>query len=382
MAPIWRADPRTELSAGVVSVYTAPKLDRSLPGGSPPDSGGPSLSRLSEQIGTGGAMIVVTGAAGFIGSNLVAALNETGRSDVVICDWLGSDGKWQNLRKRVFADVVPPEELHQWMAQRSDLEAVIHMGAISSTTASDADEVIQQNFRFSVRLLDMCTERGIPFVYASSAATYGGNEQDFTDSMSPDAIRALRPLNLYGWSKRQFDFVVADRLARGARMPPRWAGFRFFNVFGPNEYHKGDMKSVVAKVYPIAKEGGAVTLFKSHRSGIGDGDQRRDFVYVKDVVQVVLWALGPDGRSGIFNVGTGVARSFRELAEAVFRALGQEPNIAYVDMPETIRDKYQYYTQASLDNLRQAGFSGSFLSLESAVQDYVDSHLGAEDPYA
>lgn len=326
-------------------------------------------------------MIIVTGAAGFIGSNIVAALNDLGRTDIVICDRLRSQSKWQNLRKARFSDFVFPEELDAWLQNRSDVEAVIHMGAISSTTAVDGDEVIEKNFRFSLRLLDICADKAIPYLYASSAAVYGEGDMTFRDEISPDAIRGLRPLNLYGWSKWQFDCVVADRIARGEAMPPKCVGFRFFNVFGPNEYHKGDMQSVVAKIFPVVKKGDVVPLFKSHREGVADGDQRRDFVYVKDVVSVILWALKKESPSGIFNVGTGEARSFHNLAEAVFGALGQPVRIDYIDMPVSIRDRYQYFTQASLDHLRQAGYSAPFTPLDDAVSDYVRSYLDAADRF-
>lgn len=326
-------------------------------------------------------MIVVTGAAGFIGSNIVAALDEQRRADIAVCDHLDSGDKWRNLRRPVFANFVPPAELPGWLEGRSDVEAVIHMGAISATTASDGDVVMEANFRFSLRLLDLCTAAGIPFLYASSAAVYGNGEDGFDDDPSPDAIRRLRPLNLYGWSKRQFDYVVADRLARGLPLPPTCAGFRFFNVFGPNEYHKGDMQSVVAKIAgPIAR-GERITLFRSHRDGIADGDQRRDFVYVRDAVDAVLSFLRPGAASGIFNIGTGVARSFRELAEATFAAYGRPPAIDYVEMPESIRDKYQYFTEASLSRLRAAGYDAAFSRLEDSVADYVGSYLGRDDPY-
>jgi ADP-L-glycero-D-manno-heptose 6-epimerase len=326
-------------------------------------------------------MILVTGAAGFIGSNVVAGLNDSGRTDVVVCDRLRDGDKWLNLRKRSFQDLVRPEEIDRFLAQRPALSALIHMGAISSTTARDGDEVMERNFRFSLKLLDWCTANGVPFVYASSAATYGEGELGFIDDNDPAQIGRLRPLNLYGWSKRSFDFVVADRATRGEPMPPRWAGFRFFNVFGPNEYHKGEMQSVVAKIYPKVANGEPVALFKSHRAGIADGDQRRDFVYVRDVVSVLLWSAGAAGRNGIFNIGTGTARSFRELAEGVFRSLGKEPRIEYVDMPESIRDRYQYYTAASLDHLRAAGYTAPMTSLEDGVGDYVTSYLSAEDRY-
>lgn len=326
-------------------------------------------------------MIVITGAAGFIGSNIVASLNETGRSDLVVCDRLGSDGKWNNLRKAQFADYLFPEELLAWLNSNSNVEAVIHMGAISSTTATDGDQVIDQNFRFSLRLMDACTAAGVPFIYASSAAVYGEGHQGFSDDQSPAAIAELRPLNLYGWSKRQFDHVVATRAATGQAMPPQWVGLRFFNVFGPNEYAKGDMKSLIAKMFDPIRKGEQVSLFKSHREGIADGEQQRDFVYVKDVGAVVLWLLDNRHVSGIFNVGTGQARSFRALAEATFLAAGRTPDIRYVDMPDVLRDRYQYYTAATLDRLSRAGYRQPFWSLEEGIADYVTQYLAADDPY-
>ena len=325
-------------------------------------------------------MIVVTGGAGFIGSNLVAALNARG-ADVVVCDWLRQGDKWRNLQKAVFADFVFPAELEAWLKGRADVEAVFHMGAISATTATNGDETIEKNFRFSLRLLDICAAQKIPLLYASSAAVYGDGAQGFEDESSPEAILALKPLNLYGWSKRQFDFVVADRLARGLPTPLRCAGFRFFNVFGPNEYHKGDMQSVIAKIFPKVRDGLGVELFKSHREGIGDGDQRRDFIYVKDVVAAMLWFLDHGGPSGVYNLGSGVARSFRDVAEAVFDALGKPRKISYIDMPPAIRDGYQYFTQASLSHMRRIGYEAPFTSLEAAVGDYVNSYLAAADPY-
>ena len=318
-------------------------------------------------------MIVVTGATGFIGSNIVHALNAAGRSDIAICDHFGSGEKWRNVAGTTFRDFVPPAALVDWLRSRDDVEGIIHMGAISATTATDGDLVMKTNFNLSLALLDHCTDRQIPFVFASSAAVYGNGEQGFHDAADVDAIAALRPLNLYGWSKRQFDFVVADRLARGAAMPPSCIGLRFFNVFGPNEYHKGDMQSIVAKIAGPIAAGERISLFKSHRAGIADGDQRRDFVYVKDAVRATLGLL--DSRTtGFFNIGTGQARSFRELAEAVFASLGLPPSIDYVDMPEAIRANYQYFTQAPLDNLRKH-YRGSFMPLEEAVHDYVARYL-------
>lgn len=318
-------------------------------------------------------MIVVTGATGFIGSNLVHALNRRGRSDIVVSDTFGDGDKWKNLATALFQQFVFPRDLVGWLDGRDDIDAVIHMGAISATTAIDGDLVMDTNFSLSLALLDYCTERRIPFVYASSAAVYGAGEQGFVDALDVDAIAALRPLNLYGWSKRQFDYVVADRIARGAPIPPACIGLRFFNVFGPNEYHKGDMKSIVAKIAAPIARGERITLFKSHRDGIADGDQRRDFVYVVDAVEATL-ALLDRGVTGIFNIGTGQARSFRELAEAVFTSLNVPIAIDYVDMPESIRANYQYFTQASLDNLR-GYYDAPFRTLEDSVRDYVTTYL-------
>src|SRR3954463_5544069 len=324
-------------------------------------------------------MLLVTGGAGFIGSNVVAALNDAGR-DVAVCDVLGHDGKWRNLAKRRLADVVPPSELMEWLKGRRP-EAVIHLGAISETTATDGDVVIETNFRLSMRLLDWCTANATPLIYASSAATYGDGDQGFRDDQSTDALQKLRPMNLYGWSKHLFDMAAAERAARGAGLPPQWAGLKFFNVFGPNEYHKGTMMSVLARRFDDIKAGRPVQLFKSHRQGIADGDQRRDFIYVDDVVRVTTWLLATPSVSGIFNVGTGKARSFREMMLAAYAALGEAPNIQYLEMPEAIRGSYQYFTQADIGRLQGAGYNGGFTALEEAVDTYVKSYLDQPDPF-
>ena len=325
-------------------------------------------------------MLLVTGGAGFIGSNVVAALNDAGRSGVVVCDLLGHDGKWRNLAKRQLADIVPPPQLADWLKGRQ-LDAVIHLGAISETTATDGDLVIETNFRFSMRLLDWCTANAVPFIYASSAATYGDGAQGFKDDPSPAALKQLRPMNLYGWSKHLFDMAVIHRAARGERMPPQWAGLKFFNVFGPNEYHKGTMMSVLARRFADIKAGRPVQLFKSHREGIADGDQCRDFIYVDDVVRVMMWLLATPTVSGLFNVGTGAARSFKDMMLAAFGALGAAPNIQYIDMPAQIRDSYQYFTQAEVDRLRKAGYNGGFTRLEEAVDTYVKGFLDRADRF-
>jgi ADP-L-glycero-D-manno-heptose 6-epimerase len=325
-------------------------------------------------------MLLVTGGAGFIGSNVVAALNDAGRTDVAVCDRLGQEGKWRNLAKRQLAYFLPPADLDAWLKGRR-LDAVIHLGAISETTAVDGDLVIETNFNLSMRLLDWCTASATPLIYASSAATYGDGAQGFRDETSLAALRQLRPMNLYGWSKHLFDMAVMARAEKGGKLPPQWAGLKFFNVFGPNEYHKGTMASVLARRFDDIKCGRPVQLFKSHRDGIADGDQRRDFIYVDDVVRVMMWLLATPSVSGIFNVGTGQARSFRDLMLSAHAALGLEPNIRYIDMPEQIRDSYQYFTESKVDRLRGAGYNGGFTALEQAVERYVKGYLDAVDRF-
>jgi ADP-L-glycero-D-manno-heptose 6-epimerase len=325
-------------------------------------------------------MLLLTGGAGFIGSNLLASLNAAGRTDIVINDTLGTDGKWRNLSKHRFADVVPPADLFAWLEGRS-LDSVVHLGAISDTTATDADLVLATNFRLPLRLLDWCISSGTRFIYASSAATYGDGDGGFIDDWSPAALQRLKPMNLYGWSKHLFDLAIVDRVAKKEKLPPQWAGLKFFNVFGPNEYHKGTMASVLFRVFDKAKDGYPVQLFRSHKPGIEDGDQRRDFIYVDDAIAVVRWLLDTPAVSGIFNVGTGKARSFRDMIMAMFQALGLKPNIEYVDMPEAIRGQYQYFTEAEIKNLRRAGYNDDFTSLEDSVGRYVTQFLDRADRY-
>jgi len=326
------------------------------------------------------SMLLVTGGAGFIGSNVVASLNEAGRADIAVNDVLGSDAKWHNLAGRQIADFVPPAELARWLDGRK-LDAVLHLGAISSTTATDGDAIMENNFRLSLRLLDWCASNRTPFIYASSAATYGDGEQGYADDWSNGALKRLKPLNLYGWSKHLFDLALVERARRKDKLPPQWAGLKFFNVFGPNEYHKGEMMSLVAKRFDEAKAGKPVRLFKSHRSGIADGEQKRDFIYVDDAIAVVRWLMETPAVSGIFNVGTGQARSFRDSMSAMFAALGRQPAIEYIDMPVSIRDSYQYFTQAETANLRRAGYNADFTPLEAAVKRYVDCYLDRTDRY-
>ncbi|WP_373088149.1 ADP-glyceromanno-heptose 6-epimerase [Sneathiella sp.] len=325
--------------------------------------------------------VLVTGGAGFIGSNIVAALAEQGKS-VVVCDWLETGDKWKNLASSVISDFVDPDNLENWLAQcRTHITAIIHMGAISATTETDGDMILDRNFRPSRMLWTWASDNNVPFIYASSAATYGDGAAGFDDDASEAALARLKPLNLYGWSKQAFDRFVAREIARGATTPPQWAGLKFFNVYGPNEYHKGGMKSVIAQCYPSVANGEAVTLFKSHHPDYEDGGQLRDFVYVKDCVDVVLWLLDNPKVSGLFNLGTGKARSFKDLATAVFKAAGKEPQITYRDTPIEIRDKYQYFTEANMQKLRAKGFGGNLRSLEDGISDYVTNYLAKDDPY-
>ncbi len=327
-------------------------------------------------------MIVVTGGAGFIGSNLVAALEAAGTPEIVVADRLGTGEKWRNIAKRELAAIVPPERLMDHLDRHAGrIEAVLHMGAISSTTESDVDLIVEVNFTLSLAIWEWCARHGVRLIYASSAATYGDGSAGFDDDGSPEALARLRPLNPYGWSKLAFDRRVARLVADGAPTPPQWAGLRFFNVYGPNEYHKGAMKSVVAQIYPAIAAGRPARLFKSHRPDYADGGQLRDFVWVGDCVAVVRWLLDHPEVSGLFNCGTGTARSFADLAAAAYRAAGREPQIEYVDMPEEIRDRYQYFTQAETGRLRAAGCDVPATDLETGVTRYVQGYLAADDPY-
>jgi ADP-L-glycero-D-manno-heptose 6-epimerase len=325
-------------------------------------------------------MILVTGGAGFIGSNIVAGLCARG-APVVVCDRLRDNDKWRNIAKAPIVEVVVPEDLDDWLAARSSLEAVVHMGAISSTTVTDADLTFDVNVHLSTRLWQWCADHDTPFIYASSAATYGAGEQGFDDDGRLEALFRLRPLNVYGWSKCFFDRRVAQLVAQGRPAPPQWVGLKFFNVYGPNEYHKGPMKSVVAQKYPLAAGGAPITLFKSHDTRYADGGQLRDFVYVRDCVDVVVWLLGQRRVNGIFNLGTGQARSFADVARSIASALGIAPQIEYVPMPETIRPNYQYFTQANMARLRAAGYETPFTSVENGVRDYVVQFLAKADRY-
>ncbi len=327
-------------------------------------------------------MIVITGGAGFIGSNLAAALEDRGEHELVVCDRLGDDDKWRNLQKRELAAVIAPERLFDFLDEHGrEIETVFHLGAISDTTARDGDLIVATNFTLSMRLWHWCAATGTRFIYSSSAATYGDGSAGFDDDGSPEGLARLRPLNAYGWSKHLVDRRIARLLAHGRTHPPQWAGLKFFNVFGPNEYHKGAMKSVVAQIYARVLAGEPARLFRSHRPEVRNGEQKRDFIYVRDCIDMMLWFHDTPGVSGLFNIGTGKARSFSDLASAVFRAMGREIEIEFVDTPAEIREKYQYLTEARMERLRAAGYDRPMTALEAGVEDYVRSFLAASDPY-
>lgn len=325
-------------------------------------------------------MIIVTGAAGFIGSVLATELNRAGYDDLVLVDRLRDGEKWRNLRGVKFREYIHADDLFEpgVIDELGEVQAIFHMGACSSTTERNVDYLMSNNVEFSKALFQWATQVGIPFIYASSAATYGDGLNGYDDDH--ESIDKLRPLNAYGWSKQVFDQWVLKQKST----PPRWYGVKFFNVFGPNENHKDDMRSLVSKAHEQILETGSVRLFKSHRDDYNDGEQLRDFVYVVDVVKAMLemWQLGLDGHSGLYNMGTGQERSFKDLVTATFKAMGREPSIDYIDMPESIRDQYQYYTRASMLKFVNLIPTFKFHTLESAVADYVKNYLVNNKYYA
>ena len=327
-------------------------------------------------------MYVVTGGAGFIGSNIVWALEKQAVGKIIVCDWMDDGDKWKNVAKRELAGIVAPEDLFDFLEDNaSNIEAVIHMGAISSTVETDVDLIIETNFHLSLNLWHWCTQHHARFIYASSAATYGDGSKGFDDDGSIDGLASLKPLNAYGWSKHLFDRRVARMVADNEPRPPQWSGLKFFNVFGPNEYHKDRMRSVVSQVFPNARDGEASTLFKSHHADYADGGQLRDFIWVGDCVDMVLWLLDKPDVNGLFNCGTGQARSFEDLAKAVYAAMGKNADIKYVDTPVEIRAKYQYFTEAKMERVRAAGYDKPFTALEDGVKEYVSEFLNTDDPY-
>ncbi len=324
--------------------------------------------------------IVVTGGAGFIGANLVQALQAAGQAGIVVCDRLDHPAKQANVARARPAAMLAPDELPDYLARRSDaVAAICHLGAISSTTEQSWQRLQHNNIDATLNLWEWCAGNGVPLLYASSAATYGDGSAGFDDEFTLEALDRLQPLNLYGQSKHQTDREIRRRLDAGGAAPPLWAGLKFFNVYGPHETHKGEMRSIMCKLHEQIVRTGAARLFRSERPDYEDGGQLRDFVWVGDCVDIMLWLLRERKTSGLFNVGSGQPRSFVDVARATFAAMGREPRIEFVDMPLSLRGKYQYYTCADMRRLRAAGYERPFTALEDGIRRYVRDHLSRQD---
>ena len=321
-------------------------------------------------------VIAVTGAAGFIGSYLTGYLNHLGFEQLILVDDFSDETKSANLKDKKYLHKIHREQFFEWQATHPGLiNYVFHLGARTDTTEMDYAIHKKWNLDYSKLIWELCTQNNIPLVYASSAATYGNGENGYVDDH--DIVAKLQPLNPYGISKNEFDLWAL----RQPSSPPFWAGLKFFNVFGPNEYHKGRMASVIFHAFNQVKDKGLVRLFRSHDPGYKDGEQMRDFIYVKDVVQICIWLMEHQPASGLYNTGTGNARTFKDLAKAIFTTLQQPENIEYIDTPTDIRDKYQYFTQADMHKLRSAGYTHPFYSLEEGVKEYVKEYLATGTYY-
>lgn len=326
-------------------------------------------------------MIIVTGGAGFIGSYLVGTLSDKGMGPIIVCDRLRNGDKWKNIAKHNVADIIDPDDLLSWLEDRGqNVDCIFHLGACSSTTETDADFIWRNNVKFTQDLWDWCSQNQARLIYASSAATYGDGNLGFDDDEAIEAINKLKPLNPYGWSKKVSD-QRAVQMASAGYAPRQWAGLKFFNVYGPNEYHKGGQKSVAVQLYDQILETGEAVLFASHHPDYEDGGQMRDFVWVGDVVDIMLWLYENHQTSGIFNCGSGKARSFKDLALAIFAAMGLNSKISYRDTPEHIRKHYQYFTEANMTKLQDEGYKKAGTSLEDGVADYVKNYLANDDIY-
>ncbi len=322
---------------------------------------------MSRKIRSSGkSMIILTGGAGFIGSCFLSKLNAEGIDDVLVADQLDLSEKWKNLSGKKFRDYLQKDDLLKLIASGKlpKVSHVVHMGAESSTILTNTELYIKNNYEYTKTLAEWCVRNGSNFMYASSAATYGIGENGYSDS--DEITRELQPLNMYGYSKQLFDMWA---MRKG--LLNKMTGIKFFNVFGPNEYHKGDMRSLVCKAFPRIKTENKIKLFKSYLEGYGDGEQKRDFIYVKDAIDAMFFLFSNPGVTGIFNLGTGKARSWNDLASALFSAMNVREKVEYVDMPLEIREKYQYFTQADMTKLRSAGYSRSFMSLEDSIKDYT-----------
>ena len=316
-------------------------------------------------------MIIVTGGAGFIGSALIAALNKRNISDILVIDELAHNEKWKNLRNLSFADYVEKDDFLEMVVENKiclPIEAVFHLGACSDTTETNASYLVKNNYEYTKLLAQWTTNSNIRFIYASSAATYGDGSAGFSDDEEKNDV--LSPLNMYGYSKQMFDLW-----AYRAELLGKIVGLKYFNVFGPNEYHKGDMRSFVVKAFEQINAIGKVRLFKSHNPDYADGEYVRDFLYIKDAVDMTLFFYDNPQLGGIFNIGTGKARTWNDLVKAVFAAMGAKPEIEYVAMPDSVRNQYQYFTEADITKLKQAGYDKETTCLEDAIKDYVQNYL-------
>lgn len=323
-------------------------------------------------------MIIVTGGAGFIGSALVWRLNQLGKEDIIIVDEFGKDDKWKNIMHLKYADVFDKNDFGHMVQsdflKNFEIDTIFHLGAYSSTTIKNFDKLLKNNYEYSKFLCEKALDNNIRFIYASSAATYGDGSLGYEDDESK--LQTLRPLNGYGYSKHMFDLW-----AKRSRVLDKIVGLKYFNVYGPNEYHKKNMRSVVNKCYHQIKETGKARLFKSANHEYKDGEQSRDFLYVKDAVDMTLYFWDNKIVSGIYNIGTGEANSFNQFVSPVFKALGLKENIEYIDMPEILKEKYQYYTKADISKLRSAGYINHVTKIDEAVTDYVKNYLDAKDQY-
>ncbi|MBU1076578.1 MAG: ADP-glyceromanno-heptose 6-epimerase [Spirochaetes bacterium] len=321
-------------------------------------------------------MIILTGGAGFIGSAFLWKLNKEGKKDVTVVDKLDNTDKWKNLRGKLFDDYIDKDDFLCLLeaGKFKKIDTIFHIGACSSTTENDAHYLMSNNYQYSKRIAFWCANNNIKLIYASSAATYGDGKLGYKDDH--DSLIKLKPMNIYGYSKHAFDLWLMQN-----KLLNKFTGLKYFNVYGPNEYHKEDMMSVICKAYKQIQETGKLKLFNSYKQGIAHGEQKRDFIYIKDVLEIMYFFYKNPTKSGIYNLGTGIARSFNDLASSIFKAMGKQKQINYINMPIQIRNKYQYFTEADLGKLKKSGYKKKFYSLEEAVIDYVQNHLSAEDPY-
>ena len=324
-------------------------------------------------------MFVITGGSGFIGSNLAKGLEENYSKPIFIIDWIKN--KEKNINKRKNITLVDPKKYLLFLNQNvNNIEIIFHLGAITSTTEKNAKRITKHNLDLSLNLWKWCISNNVRFIYASSAATYGSGQNNFKDIDKLSYLSSLEPLNLYGWSKHLFDKFVVNQVSKSIA-PPQCVGLKFFNVYGPNEYHKGSMRSIVHQLHGQIINGSGVRLFRSHNPNYEDGGQMRDFVFVEDCVSVMMWFFKNPEVSGMFNLGTGRARSFLDVARAVYRVRGLQPEIEFIDTPPAIREKYQYFTQANMSKLRAVGCKHQFSNLEDSISTYVKDFLDQDDPY-